>query len=120
MSLKAVFFYFYLCGLRRSLQRHRTKAKTKITWACFIANTVTCNAKLNHACTYFVCSEMPPTASAFPGPLPIFFQDGSFRVIYKQQECYVQYTHHSICNVFVVLNRSADNVIRRSRNIYIW
>lgn len=73
--------------------------------------------KLKHACTYFVCSEiLYRTASSATGE-----DDArSLRVMYKQQECYVQYTSNSICNVFVVLNCSPHNIIRRIKKNEEW
>lgn len=35
--------------------------------------------------------------------------------MYKQQECYVQYTYNSICNVFVVLNCSPPSNARKTK-----
>lgn len=88
-------------------------SRTKTLLERFRANTVVCNAKRNHACTYFVCSELlhPPREDIEP------LEDRRFRVMYKQQECYVQYTYNSICNVFVVLNCSAHSMVKRRQDL---
>lgn len=46
---------------KKRLSKKKEIAKEMVTRRareCLRANTVVCNAKLNHACTYFVCSSI--------------------------------------------------------------